>query len=187
MTTASSPAADPSAPAISLDDVVKHFTHLAAESGVILTHLKLQYLCYYAQIFHWSRFNTPLFPDPIEAWTAFPSIPDIFSRYAQWEEESVPVANPARLAAPPSRAALLDEIFARYGNLYIVELMQLIWFSPWQGPDMDTDAQAEIPDEVLAAHGRSIDRIFPPGPPPPDDADSTKMAPALGAAHDHSR
>ena len=167
--------------------MVKHFAHLAAESGVILTHLKLQYLCYYAQVFHWSRFNTPLFPDPIEAWTAFPSIPDIFRRYAQWEDESVPVANPARLAAPPSRAALLDEIFARYGRLYIVELMQLIWFSPWQGPDMDTDAQSEIPDEVLAAHGRSLDRVFPPGPPPLDDVDSTKMAPALGAAHDHSR
>ncbi len=167
--TAASPSPAPPTPAIPLDDVVKHFAHLAAESGVILTHLKLQALCYYAQIFHWSRFNTPLFADPVEAWPGTPTIPDLWYRYGQWEGEAVPFASVARLAAQPARAALLDEIFARYGRLYVVELMNLAWFGPWH--DLDTDARAEIPDDVLAAHGRSLDRIFPPGPPPPDDAD----------------
>ena len=167
MTTAS-PSAAPPTPATPLDDVVKHFAHLAAESGVTLTHLKLQALCYYAQIFHWSRFNTPLFSDPVEATTAFPTIPEIYRRYQQWEDESVQVSNAAPLVLHASRAALLDEIFARYARLYIVELMHLIWFSPWQDPD--SNDHPEIPDEVLAAHGRSLDRLLPPGPRPPNGA-----------------
>ena len=170
MVTAAPEAPAPATAALPLDDVVKHFAHLAAESGVILTHLKLQYLCYYAQIFHWSRFAAPLFTAPVEAWPGTPIIPALYLRYGQWEDAAAPVANPARLATHPSRASLLDEIFARYGSLYIVELMNLAWFSPWR--DLDTDAHAEMPNEVLAAHGRSLDRIFPPGPPPPDDPDS---------------
>ena len=173
MTTATADPAAPATAAATLDDVVKHFAHLAAQHGVVLTHLKLQYLCYYAQIFHWSRFNSPLFAEPVEAWPGTPIIPDLRYRYGQWEDESVPVASAARLATHPSRATLLDEIFARYGSLYIVELMNLAWFSPWR--DFDTDAHPEIPDEVLAAHGRSLDRVFPPGPPPPDDPDSADL------------
>ena len=166
MTTAT---ADPATLTIPLNDVVEHFAYRAAEEGVVITHLKLQCLCYYAQIFHWSRFGSPLFDDRIEAWPANPTIPTLWYRYGQWEGEAVPFPSAARLAKHPSRAALLDEIFARYGRLYIVELMNLAWFSPWR--DFDTDAHAEIPDHVLAAHGRSIDRVFAPGPPPPDDAE----------------
>ena len=169
MTTAS-PSADPPTLIIPLDDVVKHFAHLAAESGVILTHLKLQYLCYYAQVFHWGRFDNPLFAEPVEAWPGTPTIPEIYRRYQYWEDESVPVPAAAPLTLQPSRSALLDEIFARYGRLNIVELVTLAWFGPWQR--LDEDRHAEIPGALLASHGRSLDRLLPPEPPEPDDADA---------------
>ena len=158
MTTAAKTAA-PATPTIPLNDVVEHFAHRAAESGVSLTHMKLQYLCYYVQVLHWSRFGGPLFEERVEAWPGTPILPAVWRDYEKWEVESLPPSLPSPPNLPSKQRELVDEVFCRYAFLTVVELVTLHSFAgPWQ--DLDYDGHAEIPGNLLRKHGRELEAML---------------------------
>ncbi len=49
--------------------------------GDTISPLKLQKLVYYAQAWHLSIFDTPLFEESIEAWVHGPVIPSVYERF----------------------------------------------------------------------------------------------------------
>ena len=66
---------------LSCHDVAKYFLALTDEdAGDLISNLKLQKLVYYAQGFHLALFDTPMFGEPIEAWTHVP-----LSRKVCWQ------------------------------------------------------------------------------------------------------
>lgn len=51
------------------------------EAGETLSHLKLQKLVYYAQVWSLALFDKPLFDEDFEAWTYGPALPSLYQRF----------------------------------------------------------------------------------------------------------
>lgn len=69
-----------------VQDVAKFFIEIAAHqnaanSGDLMTNLRLQKLLYFAQGWHLARYGTPLFDAPIEAWDYGPVVPEVYQEY----------------------------------------------------------------------------------------------------------
>ena len=68
-------------------DVANYFisrASLDAESGSVMTHLKLQKLCYYAQAWSLALNDKPLFQDEFEAWDHGPVCYDLYQKYKDY-------------------------------------------------------------------------------------------------------
>lgn len=52
-----------------------------AQSGDTISHLKLQKLVYYAQAWHYTIFDEPVFEEKIEAWMHGPVVRSIYERF----------------------------------------------------------------------------------------------------------
>lgn len=66
----------------SVFDAADFFIQLANQSeDDQITNLKLNKLLYYAQGVCLARTGAPLFPNPVEAWTFGPVVPDIYHKY----------------------------------------------------------------------------------------------------------
>lgn len=51
-----------------IDNIADYFIWFANEHGDLITHLKLQHLCYFAEAFHLAAYDEPLTGEPFEAW-----------------------------------------------------------------------------------------------------------------------
>jgi len=70
----------------SIEDVANYFlTQVDDDAGSVMTHLKLQKLCYYAQAWHlvWND-GHPLFNDEFEAWVHGPANRRLFTKYKEY-------------------------------------------------------------------------------------------------------
>jgi uncharacterized phage-associated protein len=65
----------------SVHDVADYFINLATQDQDILTPLKLQKLCYYAQGWHLAIVNESLFFEGLEAWVHGPVAPVLYDRF----------------------------------------------------------------------------------------------------------
>ena len=55
-----------------------------------MTNLRLQKVLYFLQGFTFQRYDLPLFPDRIEAWTYGPVVPDVYAHFASFGGETIP-------------------------------------------------------------------------------------------------
>ncbi|MBQ7502967.1 SocA family protein [bacterium] len=55
-----------------------------------MTHKKLQKLCYYAQAWHYTLLDEPLFSERIEAWVHGPVIPALYKKYSDYGWIDIP-------------------------------------------------------------------------------------------------
>lgn len=55
-----------------------------------MTHKKLQKLCYYAQAWHYTLLDEPLFKDRIEAWVHGPVVPTLYKKYSDYGWQDIP-------------------------------------------------------------------------------------------------
>ena len=184
MTTASSPAAEPAAPA---GDVAERFAHLAADAGSSLSHGKLQALCYYAQALYWARHDQPLFEERIEAWPGMPVVPSLFERYGDCQIDSVSPSGPQPPALPrEGQEAVIAEVFERYRSITDIEILAfIITMTPWK--DADNLEHEEIRPEALKNFGERFDYLrMSEAPPvaPGNYADASAGAGALSVVGD---
>jgi uncharacterized phage-associated protein len=102
----------------SVYEVAKYFLTLGdEEAGDLLSNLKLQKLCYYAQGFHLALFEKPLFNDRIEAWTHGPVVPDLYHAYKQHGSGAIPMPQGFAIdAIDKDVRELLDEVYDVYGQ-----------------------------------------------------------------------
>lgn len=69
-----------------VNDVAKFFIDLAqgqeqAQTGDLVTNLRLQKLLYFAQGWYLARYGKPLFDSPIKAWDLGPVVPEVYHAY----------------------------------------------------------------------------------------------------------
>lgn len=115
--------------------VADYFLSLADEdAGDLISNLKLQKLVYYAQGFHLALFDKPLFPEPIEAWTHGPVVPDLYHAYKDHGSGSIP--SPEEIdfdLYTEEEQELLDEVYAVYGQFSAWKLRNMTHKEdPWQ-------------------------------------------------------
>lgn len=111
-------------------DVARYFLTLTdEEAGDLISNLKLQKLVYYAQGFHLALFNSPLFEDPIEAWTHGPVVPELYHAYKGYGSDAIPVPEDVDISIfDDETQELLNEVYEVFGQ-----------FSAWKLRNMTHD------------------------------------------------
>lgn len=102
----------------SVRDVARYLLNQAdPDVGELISHLKLQKLCYYAQGFHLALFDQPFFPERIEAWTHGPVSPDLYVDYRSYASGPIPVPETSDFSVlSDDQRGLLDEVYEVYGQ-----------------------------------------------------------------------
>lgn len=129
-------------------DVAKYFLAQADEDvGDLISNLKLQKLCYYAQGFHLAMFNRPLFDETIEAWMHGPVSPDLYQRYKEYKGGAIPCPDDVDFSVfTDEQRELLDEVYAVYGQFSAWKLRNMTHEeSPW----VDTPTNGVITQERM--------------------------------------
>lgn len=118
---------------LSANDVAHHFLIHAREVGELVTHLKLQKLCYFAQAYHLAMTDTPLFDGDLEAWEHGPVSPEIWREYRYTR---TPLSPPPDLLDPVQDAEELEFlgiIGQKFGPYSAVQLRNLSHrTAPWR-------------------------------------------------------
>ena len=96
--------------------VADYFLAIADEDDV-LSNLKLQKLCYYAQGFCLAETGRPLFPERIERWQHGPVVRSLYHAFKEYERQSIPFPDSVQLGDYPEIAlGLIDRVYATYGR-----------------------------------------------------------------------
>jgi uncharacterized phage-associated protein len=118
-------------------DVANYFIHrslLEGEDGVI-TNLKIQKLCYYAQGFHLALHNAPLFDEPLEAWKHGPVSRSLYGALADYGANPVTALIPSEITIEsitvPNKT-FLDEIYNEFAQFSAWALREMTHKeTPW--------------------------------------------------------
>lgn len=99
-------------------DVADYFLTLVDQaSGSVMTHLKLQKLCYYAQAWHLVFTGNPIFENHFEAWAHGPVCPDLWHKYKEYRYEPIPAPEYFDTQSLcPEVQETLDEVWNTYGS-----------------------------------------------------------------------
>ncbi len=100
---------------------IAHFflSKIDSEKGDSITPLKLQKLVYYAQAWHYTVFNEPLFDDKIEAWTHGPVVKSLWEKFKNVGRDSFIDVAEIDFTMPSfsnSTRTLLEEVNKIYGE-----------------------------------------------------------------------
>ena len=159
----------------SVHDVASYLIAQADKDGNLITHLKLQKLCYYAQGYSLALMAEPMFSEPIEAWEQGPIVRTLHDEYQQYRGTSIPAADEAP-EIEPWRARILDMINQRFGWMSLWELRnrthsELPWQEAWclEGPDAELDHDAMRDFFRASFRGQRVH------PPPVDKATVLQM------------
>jgi len=127
------------------------------DAGDTISNLKLQKLLYYVQGFHLAAFDTPLFPDEIQAWMYGPVVPDVYHQYKAHGSLAIPRPaefNRQALALTEETTALITDVLSVYGEYSAGRLMKFTHAEPpWQTAYRDgRGARSPITFESLRAY-----------------------------------
>jgi uncharacterized phage-associated protein len=103
---------------ITVFDVADYFlSRVELEDGSLMTHLKLQKLCYYAQGWHWAFDDVPLFEQEFEAWAHGPVCPDLWREYKLYGYNPIPAPEEFDGSVfNESELQTLDAVWDAYGQ-----------------------------------------------------------------------
>jgi len=130
------------------NDVARYFLALqdTEETGELISNLKIQKLCYYAQGFALAVLERPIFEEHIERWQHGPLIPSLWQDYRFYG--SGPIPQPVDLDLElysPEEKTLLDDVFRLYGQFSAWKLRNMTHVEP---PWVNT------PERDVITHGR---------------------------------
>lgn len=144
---------------ISAKDTARYFLAAAdLDAGDLMSHLKLQKLCYYAQGFSLAMRGEPLFRERIEAWQHGPVIPDLWREYRDHGSSAIPAPENVDLGIYDEDVKeLLNEVYEVYGQYSAWKLRNMThgeppWRDAWaKGPntDISNDAMREYFDTLV--------------------------------------
>lgn len=111
----------------SVFDVANYFlSRVEVDSGSIITHLKLQKLCYYAQAWHLVFENKPMFREQFQAWAHGPVCPDLFTEYKEYGWQPIPPLDifDSSVICPEEQETLeaVWEAYGQFDGKYLEEL-----------------------------------------------------------------
>lgn len=142
---------------LSVLDVARYFLVTQDEdAGESITNLKLQKLCYYAQGFHLAIFDTPLFPEPIEAWQHGPVVEVLWRAYRDYGSGPIPKPEDVDISLYDNDTVeLLDEVNVVYGQYSAWKLRNLTHEEPpWKEAAASTSGI--ISPETMRAYFKTL-------------------------------
>lgn len=128
------------------DQIARYFLAKANEDvGELISNLKLQKLCYYAQGVGLAARNAPLFNERIEAWLHGPVVPQLYHQYRDYGSSAIPAVIDLDVDAyEPADRMVLDDVYDYYGQYSAWRLREMTHEeAPWK------DAYAEGMSNVI--------------------------------------
>jgi len=137
-------------------DAAEYFiSKVDEESGEVITHLKLQKLCYYAQAWHLAIHDKVLFNSRFEAWAHGPVNPELFQSYRVYSYDPIPFPESFDLEKySADDKAFLDDVWNVYGKYDAKYLERLTHQEkPW------TEARGNLPEGASCNRELSIETM----------------------------
>ncbi len=119
-------------------DVARYFLAIQDdESGELITNLKLQKLCYYAQGFSLAIYGRPLFREDIQAWKYGPVIAELWRDYNTYGHNPIPPPTDVDYNLyDKDTKELLNEVYEVYGQFSARKLRDMTHEEPpWKEAD----------------------------------------------------
>ncbi|MCJ8205738.1 type II toxin-antitoxin system antitoxin SocA domain-containing protein [Pseudomonas sp. RGM2987] len=99
-------------------DIANWFVAKCAESGDLITHLKLQKLLYYAEAWTQTLTGKELFSEQIQAWAHGPVVPEVFQEFKKYGWNPLPAPEDQKIPVVSSEAEeILLQVFEAYSDL----------------------------------------------------------------------
>lgn len=123
------------------DDIARYFlARTEPDVGELISNLKLQKLCYYAQALGVVVRGEPFFSESLEAWQHGPVVPALYRKYKKHRNGAIPAIADLDLAAyDPQDAKLLNDVYEYYGQFSAWRLremthQELPWLNAYNRP-----------------------------------------------------
>ena len=118
---------------LSAKKVAEYFLSLSDEDlGDMISNLKLQKLCYYAQGFSLALYNKPLFKEEIVAWNHGPVVQELYKEYKQYGANGIPIPNVDLSKYTKEEKELMNEVYTVYGQFSAWKLVNMTHSeAPW--------------------------------------------------------
>ncbi|WP_231420740.1 Panacea domain-containing protein [Sphingomonas sp. Leaf205] len=136
------------------NDIAKFFLAQQDEdAGDLISNLKLQKLCYYAQGLAMATRGVPMFNEPVEAWLHGPVVPCLYREYRSYGSAPIPAPTGFDIEAiNPADRMILEDVHTFYGQFSAWRLRQMTHEeSPWRDA-YEADANHVISQDALLAH-----------------------------------
>ena len=65
--------------------IADYFIAFSNATGSLISHMKLQKLVYYTQVWHIAVFDEPIFEEDFQAWVHGPVLPSLYERYKSFQ------------------------------------------------------------------------------------------------------
>jgi len=96
-----------------------------------ISNLKLQKLLYYAQGYHFAKFDESLFADSIEAWLHGPVVRSVYKQYSSNDAAPIPRPDSFDIGRIPEHTrSLLDRVYQAYGQYTALKLREMTHEEP---------------------------------------------------------
>jgi len=118
----------------SAKDIARYFLAKSDETiGDLISNLKLQKLCYYAQGLTLATRGTPLFREPIEAWMHGPVVPELYHEFKDNGSGAIPRVTDLDIDTyEPADRKVLDDVYSFFGQYSAWRLREMTHEeSPW--------------------------------------------------------
>jgi len=137
-------------------DVAHFFINIAqhqseAESGDLMTNLRLQKLLYFAQGWHLARFGKPLFETDFVAWKYGPVAPEVYNFYKKYGSQGITDKNDDLLSRFKSDEYDLLLDVAREYDKYSTSALVSLSHAP-NAPWSNAEQSAVIPQNEIQAY-----------------------------------
>jgi uncharacterized phage-associated protein len=136
------------------NDIARYFlAKQEPDAGDLISHLKLQKLCYYAQGVGLAARGEPVFKERLEAWLHGPVVPDLYQAYKAYGDNPIPPVTDLDLDQfDPADRMVLDDVYTYYGQFSGWRLRQMTHAeTPWKDA-YERDMNHEIAISALLAH-----------------------------------
>lgn len=137
-----------------INDIARYFlAKQEPDEGDLISHLKLQKLCYYAQGLAVVTRGTPMFANRLEAWLHGPVVPDLYQVYKSYGNDAIPPVTDLELDrfAHEDRM-ILDDVHNYYGQFSAWRLRQMTHGeAPWRDA-FERDMNNEISLDSMIEH-----------------------------------
>jgi Uncharacterized phage-associated protein len=152
-------------PRVSVFNVANYFLSLTDyDSERIITHLKLQKLCYYAKAWHLAFTGRCLFPQQFQAWVHGPVCVALWHQYKQYSYGPIPKPDTFDISAfKKEELETLEAVWEAYGQFDAKYLEDLThqedpWITARKGCFPGESCSNEIsPDSMKAYYSKMLE------------------------------
>lgn len=159
----------------SIQDVANYFLWFANEHNDLITHLKLQKLCFFAEAFYLAKHGKGIVGAPFQAWKHGPVNVDIWERFKKYSfkpiNDEYPRLNPEE--EDPFSFQYEKPTFSKQEEFILKEVIRNFWNKtawdleclthkhlPWQSARKNKDPIEHCTEEIDPKHTEIFYKLF---------------------------